>query len=87
MPKVRNAHIRELLKTGEYYERAEVKAFYEKVKELRGVTGAELTIPEIVINRIMDIVGDYSTMYNLVDKTKVKGKGRILLDSDTEPAT
>lgn len=87
MPKVRNAHIRELLKTGEYYERADVKAFYEKVKELRGVTGAELTIPEIVINRIMDIVGDYSTMYNLVDKTKVKGKGRILLDSDTEPAT
>ena len=87
MPKMRNAHIRELLKTGEYYERAEVKAFYEKVKELRGVTGAELTIPEIVINRIMDIVGDYSTMYNLVDKTKVKGKGRILLDSDTEPAT
>lgn len=85
--KMRNAHIRELLKTGEYYERAEVKAFYEKVKELRGVTGAELTIPEIVINRIMDIVGDYSTMYNLVDKTKVKGKGRILLDSDTEPAT
>lgn len=87
MPKMKNAHIRELLKTGEYYERAEVKEFYEKVKELRGVTGAELTIPDIVINRIMDIVGDYSTMYNLVDKTKVKGKGRILLDSDTEPAT
>lgn len=85
--KMRNAHIRELLKTGEYYERADVKEFYGKVKELRGVTGAELTIPEIVINRIMDIVGDYSTMYNLVDKTKVKGKGRILLDSDTEPAT
>lgn len=81
------ARMRELLKTGEYYQRSEVRGFYEKVKELRTVAGAELLIPEIVINRIMDIVGDYSTLYHLVDKTTIGGKGRILVDTDTDPAT
>jgi len=45
--------VRELLRTGEYYKRSEVVEFYEKFKNLRAVTGGELTIPEVIVNRIM----------------------------------
>lgn len=79
--------VRELLKTGEYYERSEVKDFYEQFKNLRAVTGGELTIPEVVVNRIMDIMGDFTTLYPLVDKIQVKGTTRILVDTDTTAAT
>jgi HK97 family phage major capsid protein len=85
--KMNRAQIRELLKTGEYYLRSEVKEFYDKFKNLRSVGGEGLTIPQVVIDRIMDIVGDYSTLYPLVDKIKVKGTARILIDTDTTPAT
>lgn len=84
---VNRLQIRELMKTGTYYERAEVKEFYEKFKNLRAVGGDGLTIPEIVINRIMDILGDYSTIYPLVDKIRVTGTTRILIDTDTAAAT
>lgn len=79
--------VRELFKTGEYYERSEVKEFYERFRNLRAVNGGELTIPDIVVNRIMDIMGDYTTLYPLVDKIQVSGTTRILIDTDTEPAT
>lgn len=79
--------VRELLKSGEYYQRSEVVEFYEQFKNLRAVTGGELTIPEIVVNRIMDIMGDFTTLYPLVDKIQVKGTTRILIDSDTTAAT
>lgn len=84
--KMNKVHVRELLKNGEYYERAEVKEFYDKVRNLRAVAGAELTIPDIVVNRIMDIAGDYATVYPLVNRITVKGKTRILIDTDTMPA-
>jgi Tfp pilus assembly protein FimV len=45
--------LRELLKTGEYYERAEVKEFYEKFKNLRAVTGEGLTIPNLALQKIL----------------------------------
>ncbi len=79
--------VRELLRTGEYYQREEVREFYEKFRNLRAVSGGELTIPDIVVNRIMDIMGDYTTLYPLVDKIQVKGATRILVDTDTTPAT
>ena len=87
MDEVNRYQIRELLKTGAYYERSEVKEFYEKFKNLRSVTGGELTIPTIVVDRILDILGDYCTVYPLVDKIRIKGKTRILIDTDTTPAT
>ncbi|WP_336636850.1 phage major capsid protein [Lysinibacillus fusiformis] len=79
--------VRELLKTGEYYERSEVKEFYEQFKNLRAVTGGELSIPDVVVNRIMDIMGDFTTLYPLVDKVAIKGTTRILVDTDTTAAT
>ena len=84
---VNRLQVRELLKTGEYYKRSEVVEFYEQFRNLRGVTGGELTIPEVIVNRIMDIMGDYTTLYPLVDKIQVKGTTRILVDTDTTPAT
>lgn len=78
--------VRELLKTGEYYKRSEVKDFYEQLRNIRTITGEGLTVPEIVVNRIMDIMGDYTTLYPLVDKIRVMGKTRILIDTDTTPA-
>lgn len=85
--KVNRLQVRELMRTGEYYERAEVKEFYDKFKNLRAVTGEGLTIPEVVVNRIMDIMGDYATLYPIVDKIRVNGTARILIDTDTAPAT
>jgi HK97 family phage major capsid protein len=79
--------VRELMKTGEYYKRSEVIEFYEQFKNLRAVTGGELTIPEVIVNRIMDIMGDFTTLYPLVDKIQVKGTTRILVDTDTAAAT
>lgn len=79
--------VREMLKNGEYYKRNDVLEFYEQFKNLRAVTGGELVIPEVVVNRIMDILGDYSTLYPIVDKIQIKGTARILIDTDTTPAT
>jgi HK97 family phage major capsid protein len=87
MSNMNRLQVRELLKTGEYYQRSEVVEFYDKFKNLRAVTGGELTIPEVVVNRIMDIMGDFTTLYPLVDKITVKGTTRILVDTDTTAAT
>jgi HK97 family phage major capsid protein len=83
---VNRLEVRELLRTGEYYKRSDVVEFYDKFKNLRAVTGAELTIPEVVVNRIMEILGDYATLYPIVDKIRIKGTARILVDTDTTPA-
>lgn len=79
--------VRSLIKTGAYYRNKEVVNFYDKLKNLRAVDNEGIIIPQIIINRIMDIVGDYSTLYPLVDKTTCSGTARILIDTDTEPAT
>lgn len=85
--KMNRLQVRELLRTGEYYERSEVKEFYERLKNIRAVGGEGLTIPQVIINRIMDITGDYTTLYPLVDKIPVTGTSRILIDTDTTAAT
>lgn len=85
--KMNRLQVRELLRTGEYYERSEVKEFYEKLKNIRAVSGEGLTVPQIIVNRIMDIMGDYTTLYPLVDKINVAGTARILVDTDTTAAT
>ena len=80
------AQVRKMLETGEYFQLPEVREFYEKFKNLRAVSGGELTIPQVIINRILDIVGDYTTLYPRVDKIRVSGTARILIDTDTTPA-
>lgn len=78
---------REYLRTGEYYQLPEVRSFYESLKQARAVTGGTYTVPNAVINKIYDIVGDYTTLYPLVDKVGVKGTARILIDADSGTAT
>lgn len=78
---------RDLLRTGEYYQRQEVRDFYDQFRNLRAVGGADLLIPHTVVNRILDIVGDYSTLYPLVEKMRAGGTTRILMDTDTTAAT
>lgn len=84
---ISRAETRELVRTGEYYRKKEVIDFYDKLKNLRNLSGSALTIPNVVINRIMDILGDYSTIYPMVDKISCKGTARILVDTDTTEAT
>lgn len=76
--------VKELLRTGEYYTRGAVKAFYDGLKQKRAVTGAELTIPNEVLNKIQIMMGDYGTIYPLCDIVQLHGTARVLIDtSDT----
>lgn len=72
-----------------YFELRSVKEFYENLRDLktRGVTGSQLTVPQEVINRVMVKVNDYASLYPLVDKIKVKGTARVLIDTDETGAT
>ena len=72
-----------------YFELRSVKEFYEGLRDLktRGVTGSELTVPQEVIDRVMVKVNDYASVYPLVDKIKVKGTTRVLIDVDEAGAT
>jgi len=52
-----------------------------------GEAGAELIIPDIVVNRIRERVGDFTTLYPLVDKITAGGRVKLILDVDTAEAT
>ena len=82
----------------EYYERSEVKGFYDDLRErlqMRGsgqvlpdgTSGVELIIPDIIVNRIRERIGDFTTLYPLVDKVVAKGRVKLILDVDTGEAT
>jgi len=81
----------------EYFTR-EVEDFYNELRtrlQARangqvlppGEAGAELIIPDIVVNRIRERVGDYTTLYPLVDKITAGGRVKLILDVDTGEAT
>lgn len=80
----------------EYFTR-EVNDFYEELRtrlDARangqvlppGESGAELIIPDIVVNRIRERIGDYTTLYPLVDLVKAGGRVKLILDVDTGEA-
>lgn len=81
----------------EYFTR-EVEEFYSELRsrlKMRangqvlppGEAGAELVIPDKVVNRIRDRIGDYTTLYPLVDKITAGGRVKLILDVDTGEAT
>ncbi|EOW9529890.1 phage major capsid protein [Bacillus cytotoxicus] len=83
-------------KQHEYFTR-EVEDFYQELRsrlEARsngqvlppGEAGAELIIPDIVVNRIRERIGDYTTLYPLVDKVTAGGRVKLILDVDTSEA-
>ncbi|EGO2729452.1 phage major capsid protein [Enterococcus faecalis] len=82
----------------DYHERSDVKEFYDELRErlqMRangqvlpdGPSGAELIIPDIIVNRIRERIGDFTTLYPLVDKVIAKGRVKLILDVDTSEAT
>lgn len=63
-----------------FINNAEVKGFLERVrtacKETRAVTGAELTIPDIVLDLIREKIEDYSKLIKYLNKQSVSGTAR-----------
>ena len=74
----------------ERLNRKEVKEFYETianlVKEKRSVSGADILIPEEVVNMIQTRLGDYSTLYNEVTVQPLSGTARVILDGEIPEA-
>jgi HK97 family phage major capsid protein len=67
----------------------EVRAFYEnmrKAMETRAVTGLNLTIPQVIMDSIMDNLGEYSVLYPLVKVVKLTGEGRALIAGEAPEA-
>lgn len=84
---------------GEAYFTREVLDFY---KELRtklaqkrangnvlpeGEGRNELAIPDLIMNRIRERIGDFTTLYPLVDVVVAQGRVKLILDVDTQEAT
>lgn len=62
----------------------EVKDFYGKVREAvmnkRALTGEGLLIPELVMDRIKPMIGDYSNLINEVEVLPLNGTARAIVD-------
>lgn len=63
-----------------FFENEEVKSFLTRTRELarqeRAVTGAELTIPSVVLDLIREKIEEYSKLYSRVNRVPVPGKAR-----------
>lgn len=74
----RRASIRESLAI------AEVRDFYSAIAGMARRDGAisntSFTIPEIIVDRIQALIGDYGTVINEVDRISVGGTARVVLD-------
>lgn len=68
----------------ERLDREDVRSFYgtlmEAARDKRAVTGAELTIPEVVVDAIITKMGDYAKVKPLVRTVQLNGNGRVILD-------
>ena len=65
----------------------EVRTFYESLTTMiqtraqnGSLSSTELVIPEIVMDRIEDRMGDYATVANEVETLNVGGTSRVILD-------
>lgn len=64
--------------TRAFVEREDVQALVKQVREAyankRGITGAELTIPEVMLDLLRENIMDYSKLYKHVNVVAVKGQ-------------
>lgn len=76
-------------RTRESLTHAEVRSFYQNLSEMiqtratgagNSLTQTEILIPEIVMTRIEDRMGDYATVAREVETIAVGGTSRIILD-------
>lgn len=62
----------------------EVREFYGKVREAvlnkRALAGEGLLIPEVVLDKIRPMIGDYSNLYKEVEVLKLNGTARAIVD-------
>lgn len=62
----------------------EVREFYgtvaKAIKDKRALAGADIIIPEQVINMIQQRLGDYSTLYREVNVETLNGTARVIMD-------
>ncbi|MFU1797470.1 phage major capsid protein [Paenibacillus azoreducens] len=83
--------------TNQDYFTREVEDFYSELRSRlktrangnvlpAGESGAELIIPDIIVNRIRERIGDYTTLYPLVDIVRAGGRVKLILDVDTKEA-
>ncbi|MFD2306007.1 phage major capsid protein [Enterococcus termitis] len=47
----------------------------------------EIIVPDLVMSRIRERIGDFTTLYPLVDLVVAKGRVKLILDVDTKEAT
>ncbi|AOK91952.1 capsid protein [Paenibacillus polymyxa] len=70
--------------TLERLNQPEVRDFYSAlataVKENRALTGADATIPTVVIDMIRTRIGDFSRLYKEVEVVPLNGDARVILD-------
>lgn len=63
-----------------FFAREDIKEFVTRVRAMKGqkraVTGAELTIPDVMLELIRDNLEKYSKLYEHVKPKKLKGKAR-----------
>lgn len=68
----------------EFYNNVEVREFMkdlrDKVERATPITGGELIIPDTVIARIYNKVGEYTTLASLVNTVDVGGTSRVVID-------
>lgn len=72
-----------------YLNNPEVRSFYENIKkavETRSIVGLDLTIPQIAMDTILDDLGRYSVLYDLVKVVKLTGEGRALIAGEAPEA-
>lgn len=62
----------------------EVREFYEKIRSAvmnkRALSGEELTIPQMVLDRVQMMIGDYSNLYREVEVVRLNGTARAIFD-------
>lgn len=62
----------------------EVREFYGKLREAvmnkRALTGTDLVVPAVVMDRVRPMLGDYSNLYSEVEVVPLNGTARAIVD-------
>ncbi|MDH6367139.1 MULTISPECIES: phage major capsid protein [unclassified Breznakia] len=89
----KNAEKKEVreMKTGyEYLQNEEVRSFYgnvaKAVLDKRAVTGTDLLIPDVVVNRIESKITEYSKLIGEVEVIDLNGNARVITAGDIPTA-
>lgn len=75
---------------GTLMQREEVREFFSALHDValnkRAIASADLTIPEVVVNRIRMRMGDYGALYGEVEVLQLNGTARVVMDGEIPEA-